>query len=274
MRFVFIYLSDNGKILVMTKKIKYLLILLIGANLSMNAQFGFSHEVGAFVGGVAMQSDFGVRHDFETNAGNTGVGIGLVHYMNFAYRAECNCYTPETYFNDHFKVRSELSYNSTNLQHFGEWVDRSSFTANQLKAMKGEAKVTDIGMQLEFFPLSIREFTATDGAWAPFIALGAHYSFFQNGTYSELGPMDSPISTPTKYYGAWSKEGGSTWSVVSSVGTRYKLTELSDLFAEVRWQYYFSDWVDGLNPNPEVWTENKANDWNLWFHVGYIYYLN
>jgi hypothetical protein len=273
-RFVFIYLSDNGKILVMTKKIKYLLILLIGANLSMNAQFGFSHEVGAFVGGVAMQSDFGVRHDFETNAGNTGVGIGLVHYMNFAYRAECNCYTPETYFNDHFKVRSELSYNSTNLQHFGEWVDRSSFTANQLKAMKGEAKVTDIGMQLEFFPLSIREFTATDGAWAPFIALGAHYSFFQNGTYSELGPMDSPISTPTKYYGAWSKEGGSTWSVVSSVGTRYKLTELSDLFAEVRWQYYFSDWVDGLNPNPEVWTENKANDWNLWFHVGYIYYLN
>jgi hypothetical protein len=273
-RFVFIYLSDNGKILVMTKKIKYLLILLLGANLSMNAQFGFSHEVGAFIGGVAMQSDFGVRHDFETNAGNTGVGIGLVHYMNFAYRAECNCYTPETYFNDHFKVRSELSYNSTNLQHFGEWVDRSSFTANQLKAMKGEAKVTDIGMQLEFFPLSIREFTATDGAWAPFIALGAHYSFFQNGTYSELGPMDSPISTPIKYYGAWSKEGGSTWSVVSSVGTRYKLTELSDLFAEVRWQYYFSDWVDGLNPNPEVWTENKANDWNLWFHVGYIYYLN
>ena len=76
----------------MTKKIKYLLMLLLGANLSMTAQFGFSHEVGAFVGGVAFQSDFGVRHDFETNAGNTGFGIGLVHYMNFAYRAECNCY--------------------------------------------------------------------------------------------------------------------------------------------------------------------------------------
>ena len=84
-------------------------MLLLGANLSMTAQFGFSHEVGAFVGGVAFQSDFGVRHDFETNAGNTGFGIGLVHYMNFAYRAECNCYMPETYFNDHFKVRSELS---------------------------------------------------------------------------------------------------------------------------------------------------------------------
>ncbi len=274
MPFVFIYLSYNGKFLVMTKKNKYLLILLFGVNLSVNAQFGFSHEVGAFIGEVALQSDFGVRHDFETNAGNTGIGIGLVHYMNFAYRAKCNCYAPKTYFNDHFKVRSELSYNSTKLKHFGKWVNKNSSTAAQLRAMKGEAKVTDIGMQLEYFPFSIREFTASKGRWAPFIALGAHYSFFQNGTYSELGPMDTPISTPVKYYGAWSKEGGSTWSVVSSIGTRYKLTELSDLFAEVRWQYYYSDWVDGLNPDPKIYTENKANDWNLWFHVGYIYYLN
>lgn len=250
-------------------------MLLLGANLSMTAQFGFSHEVGAFVGGVAFQSDFGVRHDFETNAGNTGIGIGLVHYMNFAYRAECNCYMPETYFNDHFKVRSELSYNSTKLEHFGKWADKESIYGAQLRAMKGEAKVTDIGMQLEYFPLSIREFTATNGSWAPFIGLGAHYSFFDNNTYSELGALGSPLTTYPRYLnGGYSSEGGSTWSVVSSVGTRYKLTELSDLFFEVRWQYYFSDWVDGLNKNPDIWKENKANDWNLWFHFGYIYYLD
>lgn len=258
----------------MIKKIKYTLLVLISVNFSMQAQFGFSHEIGAFVGGVALQSDFGVRNNFETNAGNTGYGVGLVHYLNFAYRAECNCYTPETYFNDHFKLRTEISYNSTKLEHFGRWAEKNSPTGNQLKAMKGESKITDIGMQLEFYPLSIREFTATDGAWAPFLGLGAHFSLFQNGTYSELGPMGNAITTPDKYLNAWSDEGGSTWSIVSSVGTRYKLTELSDLFAEVRWQYYFTDWVDGLNPNPEIYTENKANDWNLWFHVGYIYYLN
>jgi len=274
-KLVFIYLSDNGKSLAMTKKFKYLLILFLGVNFSMTAQFGFSHEVGAFVGGVAFQSDFGVRHDFETNAGNTGFGVGLVHYMNFAYRAECNCYTPETYFNDHFKVRTELSYNSTKLEHFGEWADKESLAGNQLKAMKGEAKVTDIGMQLEYFPLSIREFTATNGSWAPFLGLGAHYSFFSNHTYSELGPLGSPLTTYPRYLnGGYSSEGGSTWSVVSSVGTRYKLTELSDLFVELRWQYYFSDWVDGLNKDPNIWNENKSNDWNVWFHVGYIYYLD
>lgn len=65
MQFVFIYLSDNGNFLPTTKKIKTLLIMLLGVNFPMMAQFGFSHEVGAFIGGVAMQSDFGVRHDFE-----------------------------------------------------------------------------------------------------------------------------------------------------------------------------------------------------------------
>ncbi len=261
----------------MTKKIKHFVFLLLLTPLFSNAQFGFSHEIGAFVGGVAFQSDFGVRHDMKTNAGNTGFGIGLVHYMNFAYRAECNCYTPETYFNDHFKLRSELSYNSTKLEHFGEWAEKNSIWGNQLKAMKGEAKVTDIGMQLEYFPLSIREFTATDGAWAPFIALGAHYSFFQNNTYSELGPLGTELTTYPDYLdhpNEYSSEGGSTFSVVSSVGSRYKLTELSDLFIELRWQYYFSDWVDGLRKDPDFHPENKANDWNLWLHVGYIYYLD
>jgi hypothetical protein len=39
---------------------------------------------------------------------------------------------------------------------------------------------------------------------------------------------------------------------------------------DLRFQYYFSNWVDGLNPNPEIYKENKANDWLVWFNVGYI----
>ena len=258
----------------MTNKIKYLLLLFLGVNSPMLAQFGFSHEVGAFAGGVAMQSDFGVRHDFKTNSGNTGFAVGLVHYMNFSYSAECNCYTPETYFNDHFKVRTELSYNSTKLEHFGEWAEKNSPEGYKLAAMKGEAKVTDIGMQLEFYPWSIREFTASIGGWAPFAGLGAHYSFYQNNTYSELGPLGTPLTTYPRYLpDGYMSGSGSTWSVVSSVGTRYKLTELSDLFVELRWQYYFDDWVDGLRKDPELYKENKSNDWNLWLNFGYIYYL-
>lgn len=260
----------------MPKMIKPFILLTLFASFSVNAQRGFSHEIGAFVGGVAFQSDFGVRHDFETNKGNTGFAVGLVHYLNFSYGAECNCYTPDTYFNDHFKLRTELSYNSTKLEHFGEWADKNSPNGIKLRAMKGEAKVTDIGMQLEYYPWSIREFTANDnGAFAPFVGLGAHFSFFQNNTYSELGPLGTLETTYDRYLpDGYSSEGGNTFSVVGSLGTRYKLTELSDLFLELRWQYYFSDWVDGLRKNPEIYKENKANDWNLWLNFGYIYYLD
>src|SRR5690606_18558251 len=115
------------------------------------------------------QSDYGVRSDFETNSGNVGYGIGIIHYLNFSYKAECNCYTPETYFNDHFKLRSELSYNKTNLQHYGEWVDGNpnKLWTQQLRGMRGSSSITHIGMQLEYFPLSIRDFSSTIGGWAP-----------------------------------------------------------------------------------------------------------
>lgn len=260
----------------MPRKILLLLLTVIGSSSLTRAQFGFSHEVGAIAGPVMFMSDYGVRNDFKTNSGNTGYGIGLIHYLNFSYRAECNCYTPETYFNDHFKLRTELSYNKTNLQHFGKWVDSKKTTteADQLRAMRGVAAVTDIGMQLEYFPLSIREFTATDGAFGPFVSLGAHYSFFTPEAYSTRGRIDQPGVLFPKYVGGTSNDSGSTWSVVASVGTRYKLTELSDLMLDLRWQYYFSNWVDGLNPDPNIHTENKANDWLVWLNFGYIYYLD
>lgn len=277
MNFVFIYLSDKT-ILVMPKKIFLALLFAFGAQSVSFAQFGFSHEVGAFVGPTLFYSDYGQSDNTETNLTNNGFGIGLVHYMNFSYRAECNCYTPETYFNDHFKLRTEFSYTRAKLNHAGEWVkpERTSYTAKQLRAMQGLASVTDIGMQLEYFPWSIRQFTATDGAFGPFVALGAHYNFFSPKNTSELGEINTSISYPEKYLynDAVTNASGSTWSVVASAGSRYKLTELSDLFVELRWQYYFSNWVEGVSPDPIRYPENKANDWNLWLNFGYIYYLD
>ena len=268
----------------MPKLFSLIVLFSIGLTNSLQAQFGFSHEVGIIAGPVAFQSDYGVRHDFETNSGNTGIGIGLVHYLNFSYRADCNCYTPETYFNDHFKLRNELSYNKTKLNHFGEWVTPEkllkSEDSRKLKAMYGSTAITNIGTQLEFFPWSIRDFTATTGSYAPFISLGAQFSFYSTTAKSTLGKLGDPSTTHDIYlhpsdgqkYG-FSNGSGSVWSIVSSVGTRYKLTPLSDLMLDLRFQYYFSDWVDGLNPNPAFHPANKANDWNVWLNFGYIYYL-
>jgi hypothetical protein len=265
----------------MLKPLILSLFIIIGCSNKINAQFGFSHEVGIIVGPVAFQSDYGERHDLKTNAGNTGIGIGLIHYLNFSYKAECNCYTPETYFNDHFKLRTELSYNKTNLEHFGQWVEgKPSLGKEQLKAMRGKAALTNVGMQLEYFPFSIRDFTSSIESWGPFVSLGAQFSYYNAEASSTMGPLGTPLTTFPKYlvpsegrpYG-FSTETGSVWSVVSSVGTRYKLSPLEDLMIDLRFQYFNSNWVDGLNPNPDIYKENRAKDWLVWFNVGYIYYL-
>jgi hypothetical protein len=266
----------------MIKHLLLFLFILLGFSYNSNAQFGFSHEIGGIAGPVAFQSDYGERHDLTTNSGNTGIGIGLIHYLNFSYKADCNCYTPETYFNDHFKLRTELSYNKTNLQQLGQWVapDKIGPEADKLRAMRGSTAVTNIGMQLEYFPFSIRDFTATSGSFGPFISLGGQFSFYNAKASSTMGPLGTPLTTFPKYltpsegrpYG-FSTESGTVWSIVSSVGTRYKLSPLRDLMVDLRFQYFFSNWVDGLNPNPAKYKENKANDWIVWLNFGYIYYL-
>jgi hypothetical protein len=209
----------------------------------------------------------------------------LVHYINFAYRADCNCYTTDNYFNDHFKLRTELSYNKTTLNHFGEWVkdSRNSTNAQKLRGHSGVSNNFDIGMQLEFFPLSIRSFQSFSPKFAPFVSLGAHYVSYNpkvETSYVSTNPFlpndIGNIQDPNNFYEFWepgsiSEDSGSTWSVVGSIGTRYKLNVLADLMIDLRWQYYFSDDVDGLNHQLD---SNKNNDWLVWLNFGYIYYLD
>ncbi len=246
----------------------------------VSAQFGFSHEVGVIAGPVQFRSDFGQRFNEENNIGNTGYGIGLIHYINFSYRSDCNCYSADTYFNDHFKLRSEVSFNRTELNHFGRWVDPSqtSIEADRLRAHSGAAQNFDIGMQLEYFPFSIRSFTASVGGWAPFVSLGLHYTMSSPEQETTFG--DGNILNRDNIYTPWIDASPdypidtspiNAWSLVSSIGVRYKLSPLSDLMIDLRYQYYFSDWIEGLN---HELSSNKFNDVLIWLNFGYIYYLD
>lgn len=273
----------------MTLKLRQCLLIFtvfLVANASYG-QFGFSHEVGVIAGPVQFRSDFGQRLNEENNFGNTGYGIGLIHYINFSYRADCNCYTADNYFNDHFKLRSEISYNKTQLDHFGKWVgaDRTGIDAQRLRAHSGQAENLDIGMQLEYFPLSIRAFSSHTGGWAPFISFGIHYTMSspqQFTSFARAGAItDNNIFNPDNIFGPWIAAGGSdfpirndtvnAFSAVASIGTRYKITLLSDLMIDLRFQYFGNDWIDGLN---HKLSSNKMNDALVWLNIGYIYYLD
>jgi hypothetical protein len=251
----------------------FIVFFLGGKNTIMSQNF--AHELGVIAGATNFRSDFGERGNMETNLKNTGYGVGLIHYFNFAYRASCSCFTELTYFNDHFKLRSELSYYWGDLGHYGQWADRKSTSALFLREMKGTYEITNAGMQLEYYPMSIREFGAGGYTLSPFFALGLHYSFYSPNVYSTLGKLGSTENTHPKYIdGALEgtgNKGGAVLSTVASLGARYKIAPLSDLIFELRWQYYMNDWVDGLNPDPAIYQENIANDWIVWFNLGYVY---
>jgi hypothetical protein len=248
------------------------LFLFIAANTF--AQDKNSHEVGFVLGAAAFTTDYGQRYDFSSNVGgNIGVGIGVVYFFNFTdYRYRWNQRT--NYFSEHFRVKAELSYMSAKLNHFGEWVDedRQTLGADQLRAMHGSSKVVNLGALLEYHIVDIVDFGSRRIPrlhWSPYLSIGLMGNY-----YNSTMEYDEDLGLFPKWAvpGAVDTSGGFTGSLNMSVGTRYKLGEYSDILIEVRWQYFFSDWVDGLNAKADP--ANKYNEWVFFPHIGYVYYLN
>nr|WP_315201154.1 glutamate dehydrogenase [uncultured Flavobacterium sp.] len=252
------------------------ILLLIGLPFNSFSQSGISHEIGVIAGRIELRSDYGQRNDTQTNLNNMGFEIALVDYMNFSYTDFINAY-----FSEHFKVRNEFSYSKTNLKHYGEWVEKNTIPSKQLKAMRGSTQLVNLGFQLEYSFIHIHDFERTIGSFAPYIGLGPQVSYYTATATSELGELGNAITTHPKYLipsdghpHGYSNESKTVFSGVLNIGTRYKLTPLSDLVFDMRAQYFSSDWVDGLNPNKDLFKENKNNDWQTFVGLGYILYLD
>jgi hypothetical protein len=252
------------------------LLFLVVFQLSYS-QFDFTNEVGFFAGAYNLQSDFGEAQNFESTT-NTGLSVGIAHYINFSYKRSYSYRDFDNYFNEHFKIKSEISWNRTNLKHYGTWVDasRTSDNAERLRSHTGEAQNFNIGTQLEFFPFEIRDFEGGVINILPFVAIGVQYVFYNPKVFTEYnGSTD--INDLNNFYLPWqvdeepflSNEAGNTFSIVGSLGTRYKLSPLTDLVLELRWQYYFSDFIDGLN---HKLPSNQNNDWAVSLNLGYVIY--
>lgn len=244
------------------------------------AQNRFSNELGVMFGLIALQSDFGERRDFETNSGNTGFGIGLMHFVNFEYTSG---FKPFAYFNDHFKVRTELSFNTVKLKHFGKWVDPSQtgVNAEKLRRHTGESQNFDIGVQLDYYPFSLREFSYATGSFNPYASFGVHFTAYNPSVYTSFGNGDA--TNLDNFYDPWhypngirdrqfiNTQSGTAFSLVGGIGTRYKVSYYSDLMLELRWQHFFNDKIDGLD---HKLPSNKSNDYMLWLNIGYVHYFD
>ncbi len=236
-------------------------------NLS-NAQGGRTYqEIGIMAGPVFFQSDFGARNEFKNFYKNNGFSIGGFYYIS----AMDNLGT----FAENFKLRLEVSYMSCELQHYGQYVDldSNSLFTRQLRAMRGSVEAINGGFQLEYYPFKTDDYSRGSN-FSPYISGGFQMSNFTSNVTSTLGAFGSPSVTPNKYKDGFKNESGIVGSLTASIGTRYLLDDYNALVLDARTQFYFSDWVDGLNPDSNRYPENKSNDWSTTINFGYIYYFN
>jgi len=255
------------------------------------AQDKSSHEIGVIAGSASFTTDYGQRWDFESNVGgNVGPGFGVVYYFAFTdYRYRWNQRT--NYWQEHFKVRTEFSYMTAKLEHFGKWKDQRKANgdltdgAKKLRAHTGETYIFNLGAQLEFNLVDIVDFGSRripHLKWSPYLSAGVFVDFYNPSIHSELGDWSAPGVLYPKWdindevYGhssAARDTPGVTMSISGGIGTRYKIGEYADLIFESRWQYFFSNYIDGKNAKHED-PSDKFNDWLLFIHIGYVYYLN
>lgn len=261
-------------------------IILLFSIWSLNAQkYTFdnkhlTHDVGIFVGPYSIQSDYGQRYDLQSEIGNMALSVSLVHYLTFYNR---NARWNARYrIIDDIAIKTEINFLTTDdLRHHGKYIIGGGPNSNRqkLRDMRGSVSMLNVGVSAEYHLRDLRTFSAyySDFNWLPYISFGLMYSMFENDLTTEHGNGDWR-SNPTLLFTKWQNwqdravGKGSTGSAVLGAGIRYKLTERMDLSALARWQYFFSDNVDGLNAKNDP--ANKYNEWLVSLQVGVIWHLN
>ncbi|CAL68131.1 THC0290_0291 family protein [Christiangramia forsetii] len=234
-------------------------------------QLSISNELGIITGPAGFFTDYGERYNLRNNLENEGFGVGLVHYINFAFKGECSCRPTKLWFTKHFRIRNEIDYLQSKLDHYGPIAQKNTESGRQLRAMHGKTQVIEAGTSLEYHLFGIREARDFAVLFAPYISLGVHYVHYKPSAFSELGPLDSPkVLFPTFEDGLF-LEDGNTFAILGSAGLRYRLGRFNDLQIEARAIYYDTDKLEGLDVQGP---QNKFNDFVLWFNIGYIYYLD
>ena len=240
------------------------------------AQLELSNEFGVTFGPVMMQTDYGERYHLASSL-ETSFGIGVVHYLSF-YGSNYNWRNGASFFSDHFKLRTEISYySSTNLEHEGAYVEGSNDFVDRMKAMKGKTKIINFGSQLEYYFNNLEDYGLlfnNENKFAPYISLGLMYSIYDPEFSSSYGGGDY-VNNPTGVLPKpWQNdaifvEKDKTFSFVMSAGTRYKMTNF-DLVLDARWQHFFSDKIDGLDAAPKNKSGSKYNDTAVYLSVGVV----
>jgi hypothetical protein len=240
--------------------------IIIASFLYISINFGYSQssktfkEIGVMAGPVFFQSDYGERGEFENYIKQNGFSIGVFYYLTPNVNSQN--------IGEKLKFRLEASYMKSQLQHYGKWVDpnKESPLSNQLRAMRGSVSTKNLGFQVEYYPFKTDDYCRLCMLFNPYVSLGSQLS-------SYTSEITSSEKIPEKFNNSRNATA-ITGSFTAGFGVRYKFpNEISALIFDYRLQHYYTDWIDGVNPDKKIYPENKSNDYSTTFNFGYIYYF-
>ena len=242
-----------------------LLFISILSFASAKAQGGsYYQEIGIMSGPVFFQGDFGEKGSSENITSNVGVSGSLVYYVSLNNNnggLERN-----------LKVRFDATLMSVSLNHYGKYTESNTPFGEKLRAMQSDVKVSNVGFQLEYYPFETDDYGGS--GLTPYIATGAQLNVYTANATSSLGPIGNSNTVPAKYVDGFKDSNGTAFSMTGALGVRYKLSSSGAVVLEGQFKYYYSDWIEGMNPDPKVYKENKNNDFSGTIQIGYIYYLD
>jgi hypothetical protein len=253
---------------------KLCVVLLFFYFTNTNAQTNFSHEAGINFGIASFQPDFGLSTEFPS-ANQATLAFGLSYYLKF-FGSQYNWRSGSTFFSEHFKMKFEFSYmHNTNINHDG-FTDKDSAIYDKLQAMKGEIKLYNAGVNLEYYIFELEDYSSfykSSGSINPFVTAGLHYSYSQPDIFVNDVSLKGQEEPYTDLINKWQEgavhlDAESIFSATAGVGVRFGLDKV-DFSLEGRYQYYFSDVVDGLNAPDDP--GNKGNDSMVYINAGIIY---
>jgi opacity protein-like surface antigen len=253
-------------------KNKFIVILsVIVFNISSSISQNTPQGLGVQVGNSIIHSDYGEGNSSDVNA----LSVSLTHSLYFF---GISSWRKQNTLNHHIALRSELNFVSNiKLSHKGEYVNGNGNLSTQLRAMTGSFKITNIGFQGEIYLKNLKEFIYYNNQYGtnlnPYLLAGIQFSIFKNSLNSTLGDWTQDSSVlPEKWRDPsdTSVGRGTSFSSTFGLGTRYKLNNEIDLNAQFKWQFFFSDNLDGLRSNSP---ENEDNEWSTVFQIGFIYNL-
>jgi len=246
-----------------------LILFLFCISLISNAQ-DLKTELGLITGMTSMQSDYGERSHFGSSYANIGFGSGIVFYVGESdIRKTWN--DRANMFQDHMRLRVEVSYMQTKLVHRGVYTLGSSSSTVLYNAMEGTSRVLNYGAQIEYniFRISNKQYVD------PYLSVGFLVNTNMPNLSSSLGDIETnPSLIPNVYNNGVYLDNNNSTSLIMGFGTRLRPKSYfnnSIYLLDFRWQKFNSDMVDGLTPTIEA---NKYNDWLLFISAGYIFSLN